>query len=81
MWWHEHQSIMPIDSTHRIQNWHSLRTNLIEQFAPPENSDTIRAKLQKIMQTGLIADYNAAFRQLTIQLTDLSFTEAKFEYL
>ena len=33
------------------------------------------------MQTGSIADYNAAFRQLTIQLTDLNFAKAKFEYL
>ena len=33
------------------------------------------------MQTGSITDYNAAFRQLTIQLTDLNFAEAKFEYL
>ena len=81
MWWHEHQNITPINSTHRIRNWHSLRTNLMEQFAPPENSDAIRAKLRKITQTGSIAEYNAAFRQLTIQLTDLNFAEAKFEYL
>ena len=53
----------------------------MEQFAPPENSDAIRAKLRKITQTGSIADYNAAFRQLTLQLTDLNFAEAKFEYL
>jgi len=33
------------------------------------------------MQTGSIADYNAAFRQLMIQLTDLSFAKVKFEYL
>ena len=45
MWWHEHQETTPINSTHRIRNWQSLRTNLIEQFAPPENSDAIRAKL------------------------------------
>ena len=67
MWWHEHQNITLINSTHCIRNWQLLQTNLIEQFAPPENSDTVRAKLRKIMQTGSIADYNAAFRKLMIQ--------------
>jgi hypothetical protein len=81
MWWREHRETTPVSSTERIRTWAMLKQALMNMFAPPENANIVREKLRNIKQKGTVAEYNAAFRRLTMQLTNLSFAEAEFEYL
>jgi len=78
MWWRE-QNFAPEGD--RITTWDALKKALIVTYAPPENSESIRDKLRTLRQTGTVKEYNSAFRRLTMQLTDLSFPEAKYTYL
>ena len=46
-----------------------------------ENSKDIRDKLRNLKQKGTVKEYNAAFRRLAMQLTDMNFAEEKYTYL
>jgi Reverse transcriptase (RNA-dependent DNA polymerase)/Retrotransposon gag protein/Integrase core domain/Chromo (CHRromatin Organisation MOdifier) domain/GAG-pre-integrase domain len=81
MWWRDHSSTVSFNSPTRVRDWNMLKKELMNTFAPAENADKIRDKLRNIKQKGSIAQYNATFRNLSIQLSDLSFAEAKYEYL
>src|SRR5262249_9490920 len=81
MWWREHREKTPVDSTNRIYTWEELKRELMRTFAPAENAEIVREKLRNIQQEGTVCEYNAGFRRLTMQLTDLGFAEAKFAYL
>ena len=80
MWWQRHLQTT-IDSPNRITDWKTLRLKLREFFAPTEQAHAIRIKLRSLKQQGSVADYNAAFRILTLQLDDLGEAEEKFEYI
>lgn len=80
MWWRDHQQRIPLHSSERIHNWEALKKALLQLFTPPEHSEHVREKLLSIKQTGSIAEYNAAFRRFSMQLTDLSFAEEKHAY-
>ena len=81
MWWRDHRQSIPIDHPNRIRNWDQLRKALIENYTPPEYAYSIRNKLRSIKQRGTVAEYNAAFTRIKLQLTDLSQSEAIHEYL
>jgi hypothetical protein len=81
LWWREHKERVPHTDPNRIKNWTQLKLEIFRAFAPPEHETSIRDKLRAIRQTGSIADYNASFRRLTMQLPYLGFPEAKYAYL
>ena len=53
----------------------------METFIPVENDKELWRKLREIKQSGSVADYNTAFRHITMQISNLSFPEAEYEYL
>ena len=57
-----------------------LQKALMKTFVPVETADDVRSKLRTIRQKGTVAEYNAAFRRLSMQIT-MEFAEAKFAYL
>src|SRR4051812_3440611 len=81
LWWRDHKERVPSNDPDRIKKWAQLKLELFRAFAPPEHEASIRDKLRVIRQTGSIADYNAAFRRLSMQLPSLGFPEAKYAYL
>jgi len=80
MWWREHRLNTKVGDPARIYNWESLQRELLATFAPPENAHIVRNKLRNIRQKGSVADYNAAFRRLSMQI-NMDFEEAKYTYL
>lgn len=81
MWWLEHKQATSVTDPKRIQTWEDMKRGLREAFAPVEYTRIIRDKLRTIRQRGSVADYNAAFTRLTMQIPNLSFEEAEFDYL
>jgi Retrotransposon gag protein len=81
IWWRDHRMTTANDESKQITYWEALKKALVETYAPPENSDAIRDKLRNLRQTGTVKEYNAAFRRLTMQLTDLYYPEARYTYL
>ena len=77
MWWREQRQA----TVNRIQTWEALKRGLTEAFAPVEQARLIREKLRSIKQKGSVVEYNTAFTRLTMQLPNLSFEEAEFNYL
>jgi hypothetical protein len=80
LWWREHKKSTLIDSVNRIRNWDMLQMELRKTFVPVEAEFEIRRKIHNIRQRGSVAEYNAAFRKLSMQVT-MEFEEAKFAYL
>ena len=80
MWWREHRKTTSVDDPNRIRNWTMLQKELLDTFAPPEYAETVRVKLRSLKQKGSIAEYNASFRRLSMQIT-MEFEEAKFVYV
>jgi len=80
MWWREHRNTTQIDDPRRIRNWDMLQKALMKTFVPVETADDVRSKLRTLRQKNTVAEYNAAFRRLSMQIT-MEFAEAKFAYL
>jgi len=80
LWWHEHRSTTPINDSNRIRNWDMLKKALMKTFVPVETAEEVRIKLRNLRQKGTVAEYNVAFRRLSMQIT-MAFEEAKFVYL
>ena len=57
-----------------------LQKALKKTFVPAETKDEIWRKIHSLKQNGSVADYNAAFRHLYIQIR-MDFAEAKYAYL
>ena len=81
MWWRKHRETHPSDSAKRIHTWKELKQGLMNAFVPTEHTRIVREKLRTIKQKGSVAEYNALFTRLAMQLQDLSFAEASFDYL
>ena len=81
MWWRKHRETHPNDSAKRILTWKELKQGLMNAFVPPEHARIVREKLRTIKQKGSVTEYNALFTRLAMQLQDLSFAEASFDYL
>jgi len=52
----------------------------MKTFVPIEAADEVRHKIHNIKQRGTIADYNASFRRLAMQI-DTDFLESRYAYL
>src|SRR5271163_2176804 len=70
-----------MNSSERIRTWDELQQGLKDTFIPIENDEELRGKLREIKQTGTIAEYNKTFQHIMLQISDLSFSELKYEYL
>jgi hypothetical protein len=75
MWWLEQE-----DNPDGVKDWEGLKSALKREFVPVENDEHLRDKPEVLQQTGSIAEYNTAFRRISLQITDLPQTEAKRYY-
>ena len=80
MWWHKHEDSTPDGDSKRIVNWEMLKADLKRTFVPVETAEETRIKIRNIRQTGSIADYNATFRSLSMQI-NMHFDEERHDYL
>jgi hypothetical protein len=79
MWWLEQQRTAPNDPK-RITGWEGLKRGLRQEYVPAENDEQLRVELLALKQTGSVAEYNTAFRRISLQMSDLESSEAKFLY-
>jgi Retrotransposon gag protein len=79
-WWKSHLRSTPEDLTgqphpQRIRRWLSMRQALLAEFYPTDVIRSARDRLAKLRQTNSVKEYVERFRNLELQIPDLSDSE------
>jgi len=79
-WWKAHIRSTPEDiighhHPQRIRSWIAMKTGLLAEFYPTDIIRSARDRLAKIQQTGSVKEYVERFRNIELQIPDLSETE------